>query len=43
VRNEIKIKRKLQLDYEKRMEGLSKNREEDEKKTLEVRMKLIER
>jgi len=43
VRNEIKIKRKLQNDYEKKVELLIKGKEEEEKKTVETRMRLIER
>jgi hypothetical protein len=43
VRNEIKIKRKLQSDYEKRLEGLLKEKDDHDKKTVESRMKLIEK
>lgn len=43
MRNEIKIKRKLQSDYEKRLEGLLKEKDDHDKKTVESRMKLIEK
>ena len=43
LKNEVKLYKKLHLDYDKRLEALEKERTEEEKKMYESRRKLEER
>ena len=40
IKNEVKLYKKLHLDYDKRLEALEKEKNEEEKKMLESKKKL---
>lgn len=43
LKNEIKLYKKLQLDYDKRLEGLEKEKVKEEKETANIKTKLQEK